>query len=118
VLASTALISANFGELRACEVRRIFLLGTRVNNAASVSVYTGVGTFWGSGEKESDCWDNRRAPNKEADLLNFYTTTVRSKNIKQVVTVGAILRTEHVNILLRTSNRRSSQNSPSTHSGE
>jgi hypothetical protein len=52
-----------------------------VNKAASVSVYTGVGTFWGSGEKESDCWDNRRAPNKEADLLNFYTTTVRSKNI-------------------------------------
>jgi hypothetical protein len=27
------------------------------------------------------CWDNRRAPNKEANLLNFYTTTVRSKNI-------------------------------------
>jgi hypothetical protein len=52
-----------------------------VNKAASVSVYTEVGTFWGSGEKVLDCWDNRRAPNKEADLSNFYTTTVRFKNI-------------------------------------
>jgi hypothetical protein len=52
-----------------------------VNKAASVSVYTGVGTFWGSGEKEWDCWDNRRAPNTEADLIDFYTTTVQSKNI-------------------------------------
>ena len=44
----------NFGELRKAEVqlRRILLLGTWVNKAASVSVYTGVGTFWGSGEKE------------------------------------------------------------------
>jgi hypothetical protein len=65
-----------------------------VNKAASVSVYTGVVTFWGSGEKESDCWDNRRVPNKEADLLNFYTTTVRSKNISEVITVGAILTAE------------------------
>ena len=53
-----------------------------------------VGTFWGSGEKESDCWDNRRAPDKEVDLLNFYTSLVRSKNISEVVTVGAILRAE------------------------
>jgi hypothetical protein len=57
-------------------------------------VYTGVGTFWGSGEKESDCWDNRRAPDEEAGLLNFYTIAVRSQNISEVVTVGAILRAE------------------------
>jgi hypothetical protein len=35
----------------------------------------------GLGKGRIICWDNRRAPNKEVDLLNFYTTPVRSKNI-------------------------------------
>ncbi len=40
------------------------------------------------------CWDNRRAPNKEADLLDLYTTALRCKNKNEVVTVGAILTPE------------------------
>ena len=43
-------------------------------------VYTGEAPFRGSGKKGKDCWDNRRAPNKEADLLDPYTTALRSQN--------------------------------------
>jgi hypothetical protein len=94
------------------ELHRTPLLGTSVNKAASVSVYTGVGTFWGSGEKESDCWDNRRAPKikrRTSDLLNFYTTTIRSRNLASGYSRGNPdgITCEHT-----------SENLPSRHSGE
>jgi hypothetical protein len=41
----------------------------------------GVRTFSGLGKGTIRlCWDNRRAPNKEEDLLYFYTAAVRSQN--------------------------------------
>jgi len=43
-------------------------------------VYTREAPFRGSGKKGKDCWDNRRAPNKEADLLDPCTTALRSQN--------------------------------------
>ena len=44
------------------------------------SYIRGEAPFRGSGKNEWDCWDNRQAPNKEADLLDPYTTALRSQN--------------------------------------
>jgi hypothetical protein len=92
-----------------------------VNKAASVSVYAGEAPFRGSGKKEDEIVGTIAEPRiqrRTSDLLDPYTTAVRSKNISEVVTVGAILTAEQVNILPRTRARRTSENPSSTHSDE
>jgi len=98
-LGAKSTLEANLGELHQGEVvLRITLPHTRVNKRALLfalggvcqnspplecpRIYGGRHLFRGSGKKGWDCWDNRRAPNKEVDLLDFYTTTLRSKNMK------------------------------------
>ena len=56
-------VNAKFApEIPKGEVRRMLLLRTPMNKAASVSVYTGVGTFSELGKERMRFWDNRRAP--------------------------------------------------------
>src|SRR5215212_3769388 len=74
--------SCCFREHLTGEVRRISLLGTSVNLAASVSEYKGVGTFSGLGKGRTRCRDNRRAPNSEigGPLKTPIHTALRSQN--------------------------------------
>ena len=68
-----------------------------------MSVYTG-GHLFGARERKNKIVGTIAEPRiqrRTSDLLDPYTTAVRSKNVSEVVTVGAILTAEQVNILPR-----------------